>query len=96
MNKGDQATTNHSETSKKMKLFPKNCDLIFTYGKGLHVYDSHKRNHEENPFALLQLHHFSIVPELKMQNSRNIARSISPTLLIGTQIRLVNVERRLE
>jgi len=72
------------------------CNLIFKYGKGLHVYDSHKRTHEESPFALLQLHYFSIVPELKMQNSRNIARSISPTLLIGTQIRSVNVERRLE
>jgi hypothetical protein len=66
-----------------MKRFPKNCDLIFTYGRGLHVYDSHKRNHEENPFTILQLHHFSIVPELKMQNSRNIARSISLTSLIG-------------
>jgi hypothetical protein len=58
-----------------MKLFPKNCDLIFTYGKDLHVYD--------NPFTMMQLHHFSIVPELKMQNSRNIARSISLTSLIG-------------
>jgi hypothetical protein len=35
-----------------------------------------------------KLHHFSIVPELKMQKSRNIARSISPTSLIGTQIQL--------
>jgi hypothetical protein len=83
VNKGDQATTNHSKTSKKNETFPKNCDLIFTYGKGLHVYDNHKRNREENPFTMLQLHHFSIVPELKMQNSRNIARSISLTSLIG-------------
>jgi hypothetical protein len=31
---------------------------------------------------MLQLHHFSIVPELKMQNSRNIARSISLTTIV--------------
>jgi hypothetical protein len=85
----------HYETRKKWN-FPKSCDLIFKYGKDLHVYDSHKRTHEENPFALLQLHHFSIVPELKMQNSRNIARLISPPSFIRTQIRSVNVERRLE
>jgi len=65
----------HSETSKKWN-FPKSCDLIFKYGKGLHVYDSHKRTHEENPFALLQLHHFSIVPELKMQKYFEV--NISP------------------
>jgi len=55
-----------------------------------------KKTHEENPFALLQPHHFSIVPELKMQNSRNIARSISPPSLIESLIRSVSVERRLE
>jgi hypothetical protein len=68
-----------------MKL-SKELDFIFKHGKALHVYDSQKRTREENPFALLQLHHFSIVQELKMLNSRNIVRSISPTSLIGTQI----------